>query len=58
MFRRPNQRRGIAQRRPKVVSASQRPAYRASTRSEKRQETPIAALAFVRHSAADPKRAN
>lgn len=48
MFRRPNQRRGVAQRRPKSVSASQRPAYRVRPRTEKNHETPIAALAFVR----------
>jgi hypothetical protein len=37
------------------LSGSQRPIHRVRPRGEKKQETPIAALAFVRHSAADPK---
>lgn len=48
MFRRPNQRRGVAQRRPKQVSASQRPAYAARPRTTQKPEPPIPALAFVR----------
>jgi hypothetical protein len=58
MFRSSNQRRGTAQRRPRALSASQRPVYGARPRPAKKPETPIAALAFVRLGAADPKLRN
>jgi hypothetical protein len=48
MFRNSNPRRGIAQRRPKAVPASTRPVYRTRPRTNKVQEAPISALAFVR----------
>lgn len=50
MFQRPRSRRGIAARRPHATPATVRPVLRvrAGARSAKKQDTPIAALAFVR----------
>lgn len=54
MFRIPSQRRSTAARRPRLASGAPRPTYSARPRTlAKKPETPIAALAFVRHAAGD-----